>query len=632
MTALAGIWSFGGGEGLREKASSILTAQADFAPDDPSLSCLGNVVMGRGLFRLLPEDHFDVQPLVSSAGDFMLVADARLDNRDELTDSLGRTRGAELSDAQLLFLAYQRWGEGVLNRAIGDFAFAAWREAEKLLTLARDPMGQRPLHYHLGDGFVAFASMPQGLHALPQIPRELDREQLAGFVADLRGASSSTYFKRIKRVEPGQVLNISPAAVEARYYWQPSPKEIRFRRDEEYIEAFREQLDRATRVRLRGAGPVVGAHLSAGLDSSAVASTAARLIAAEGGKVLAFTSAPREGFSGPLPKTRIADESAIAASVAQQYDNMEHIIIRSGRYSPLDLLEAGPRLYQEPVGYPCNYVWWSAINDEARARGVSVMLTGEVGNLTISAGGVGVLADFVRTGQWLRWWWESKALRKSVPTWRGLLATSFGPWFPRWLWGGLASVSSAERTTGGAALLHPQFRAEMEQRLRAEGDGDQPEKNEKAFRLRLLKRVDSGNSRKGALARWGIDGRDPTADRRLIEFCFSLPPDQLLKGGVTRRMARVGLADRLPDAVLKAPRGYQYADWYEALDATSFDTLFSELERSEDAAAVLDMEAVRHLASSWPGEDVASLATIGTYRMALLMAVSAGVFAAAARK
>lgn len=584
--------------------------------------------MGKALFPLLPEDRFEQGRSTLEASGFMLVADVRLDNRDELIDDLGCARDVELSDAGLLSLAYDRWREGMLDRLLGDFVFAVWSASEHTLVLARDPLGQRPLHYHIGDGFVAFTSMPQGLHALPEIPCLLNRTQLTSFVADLPRERSSSFFEGISQVEPGQLLKISPARVEKRYYWQPQIRDVRFNKDRDYIEAFREQLDRATSARLRGSGGRVGAHLSGGLDSSAVAATAARLMAGRG-EVIALTSAPRKAFSGAIPKGRIADESGLAAAVVERYPNMQHVVVRTGGRAPLEGLELASWAYQQPVGHPCNYVWWSTINDEAKARGINVLLTGETGNLTISAGSMAVLPAFLRKGRWGQWFREMRALHGTGPSWRGLLAGSFGPWLPRPLWKALTRFYSRNEGTGGIALLGPHLRAMAEGQSDSLNDDTRPEWDEKRFRLRLLQRIDAGNARKGALALWGIDIRDPTADRRLIEFCLSVPPDQLLRGGTTRRLARLGLADRLPRSVLDAPRGYQFADWHEALDRGSLMQAIDRLERSQIASDSLDLPALRHLAASWPGEDVASLATVGTYRMGLLTAISAGIFAAA---
>jgi asparagine synthase (glutamine-hydrolysing) len=625
MTALAGLWAFGGAAKVEASAASMVEAQRVYGPHDQAVSAIGEAAFGRALYRLLPEDRFDRQPLVDESGRWMLAADIRIDNRDELLDWLGQRSAAELSDSEILFRVWLREGEAALDRILGDFAFAIWDAREQSLVLARDPAGQRPLHYHRSGGLIAFASMPQGLHAIPEIPRRLDESQLAAFVADIRRDGTTTFFEGVQRVAPGQQLTIRRDHLASRQYWQLPLREIRYPNEADYIEAFREQLDRATRARLRGAETLVGSHLSAGLDSSGVTATAARIVAPTGGRVVAFTSAPRLGFADPIPHPRIGDESGLAAAVAARYDNMEHVIVRSGTMSPLDLLGRDDELFQEPVGHPCNMVWWSAVHDEARARGVNVMLTGEAGNLTTSAGGLAMLSDFVRRGRWLRWLREARAVAGTGPTWRGVLATSFGPWTPEPVWRRLSRLSK-DPGVQGSPLLHPAWRPEMAARAARNARSSRPPRNNRRFRWELLQQHEPANFRKGILARWGVDERDPTADRRLAEFCFSVPPDIMFSGGVTRRLARLGLADRLPPEILDAPRGYQYADWYESIDRGGLDRALAGLAAGP-ASSLLDLATLRDRVDSWPTDGWDQLANIGTYRMAFLMALSAGSFA-----
>ena len=133
---------------------------------------------------MLPEDSFDFQPLHGADDRLVLVADVRLDNRDELAPALGiaASRARQLCDAALLLACLERWSEAALDRLVGDFAFALWDGRTKKLMLARDFLGQRPLYYHQGKDFFAFASMARGLHALPSILRQPDEQALAEFV------------------------------------------------------------------------------------------------------------------------------------------------------------------------------------------------------------------------------------------------------------------------------------------------------------------------------------------------------------------------------------------------------------------------------------------------------------------
>jgi asparagine synthase (glutamine-hydrolysing) len=627
MTATAGIWSFSKSSALEATASSMLLAQRQYGPHGSRTRTIGEAAFGRALYKLLPEDRFDSQPLIDPSGRWMFAGDLRVDNRDELLERLGLHAGIEIADAELLFRSYCKWQERVLDWVIGDYALAIWDTRERYLTLIRDPAGQRPLHYHVGESLVAFASMPQGLHALSQVPRKLDEGEIAAFVADVPRSSSSSFFEGVSRVQPGQLLRIRRGSVEARQYWGLPSREIYYPKQSDYILAFREQLDRATGVRLRGAESLVGAHLSAGLDSGAVASTAARLTAPQAGKVVAFTSAPRLGFSGPAIPGRIADESRIAAEVAALYPNMEHVVVRPEGMSPLDILGVHAELFQEPVGHPCNFVWWSAVHEEAQARGVSVMLTGEAGNATISAGGLPMLAEFVRAGRLLRWSTEARAVAGKGATWRGVLAMSFGPWVPQPIWRMLASRFAAGGGTSPPRLWNPALDADLEARSSFGERGGRPERDHRKMRWELLQQHEAGSFRKGILARWGVDERDPTADRRLAEFCLALPAEQLFSGGVTRRIARLGLADRLPPAVIDGVRGYQYADWYEGLTKEKLELALAELEAGPMAPSLLDFSNLRDLVKAWPQDGWDSLDNIFIYRIRFLMALSAGGFA-----
>ena len=170
-----------------------------------------SVALGRRLMRVLPEDTFDHQPLIGGEGRYVLVADVRLDNRDELTEALRipEPSARNLCDAAILLAAIERWDESCFDRVIGDYAFALWDGPRRRLLLARDPLGQRPLHYHRGNKFCAFASMPKGLHALPEVPYAPDEERIAEALVLIPETGTRSFFLGIERVEPGHVVVIT---------------------------------------------------------------------------------------------------------------------------------------------------------------------------------------------------------------------------------------------------------------------------------------------------------------------------------------------------------------------------------------------------------------------------------------
>ncbi|MEP7004356.1 MAG: asparagine synthase-related protein [Sphingomonas bacterium] len=586
----------------------MLAAQARYALAEPVQWQGDGIALGRRLFPTLPEDVFDTGPI--REGPLVLVADLRLDNRADLIAGLGipPEKANSLSDAAILMRGFLKWRDEAIDRLIGDFAIALWDEDSRRLLLARDFMGQRPLHYHRGDGFFAFASMPSGLHALPEIPRRPDLSSVIRFLE--RAPPSGSFFEAVERVEPGHILTVTPERIVSRRYWNPSRTGPAFRTSAEAQEAFRERLDQAVAARLRGAGDRVGAHLSGGLDSAAVATSAARLLAPVG-EVLAFTAVP--GNATPSGPGRIEDEGPLAAATAARYPNIKHIPIVMPRASPLDFLDRDLWLNEQIVTNICNNVWVSAINDAARERGLSVLLTGSMGNLSFSYSGQEALSYLFVRGHWRRLARVVAELRRCKRGWPGLVKQTVEPFLPI-----STRRAQAGLTLPAAAKL---ARAEAAKALRPHADAF-------AIRLRALQRVDIGNFGKGVLAGWGLDIRDPTADRRLVEFALALPVEHFLAGGAARGLTRQGLVERLPRSVLdEHRRGYQGAGWHEGLTKRRSHLLdeVAAIARCPEVTAILDMPRLHALVAEWPTswEDPA---TESLYRARLLPAIAAGHF------
>ena len=609
MTALAGFLDRSGGADSADRSAAMLAAQARYAPAEPVQWLGDGIALGRRLLPTLPEDVYDTGPI--REGPLILVADLRLDNRAELIEDLAipPERAKSLSDAAILMRAFLRWQDEAIDRLIGDFAIALWDESARRLLLARDFLGQRPLHYHRGNGFFAFASMPSGLHALREVPRRPDLSSVIRFLE--RAPPSGSFFEAVERVEPGHILAITPERIVSRRYWNPSRRGPSFRTAAEAQEAFRERLDQAVAARLRGASNRVGAHLSGGLDSSAVATSAAGLLVPMAGKVIAFTAVP--GSAGGSGQGRIDDEGPLAAATAARYANITYVPIVAPRASPLDFLDRDLCLNDQVVTNICNNVWVGAINDAARERGLSVLLTGSMGNLSFSYSGQEALSHLFVRGQWGRLARAAAALRRSGRGWPGLVKQTVEPFLPirhRHAQPGLTLPAVSKLARAEAAKAQ------------------RPSADAFAIRLRALQRVDIGNFGKGALAGWGLDIRDPTADRRLIEFALALPVEHFLAGGTARGLARQGLADRLPRAVLEEHRrGYQGAGWHEDLTErrSQLRDEVAAIANCPEATAILDMPRLQALVAEWPAswEDpgVESL-----YRARLLPAIAAGHF------
>jgi asparagine synthase (glutamine-hydrolysing) len=634
MTAIAGYWNFEDRPDAAAWCERMLKSQQIYGPGPPAIASDGPIAIGQRMFAIGREDR-SRQPVATGAGGAtMVVADARLDNRGELCEALAipAAEARHLSDAAVLLRALERWDDSAVERLQGDFAFAYWDSRRRRLLLARDFLGHQPLHYARRDGFFAFASMPKGLHALPEIPPAPDRETVAGFLALIPEDGSETFFRGIQKVRSGEIVAVTRDGVSATRWWQPSLEPLRLKSHDDYAEALREHFDRAVAVRLRGADSAVAAHLSGGLDSSTVAATAARLMAPSGGRVTAFTSVPREGYDAGKVTTAFIDEGPHAAEVAALYPNMEHVLVRNGG-SPLARLDRLSFIYDRPVLNLCNGVWMHRIMDLARDRGHRVLLTGARGNMSFSYDGMPLLTQLLLSGRLLKLARESWSLIRDGTRVGTVGAQALGPFVPVPIWQAIARLRGKGRKLTDYTTISPEavqaFRIAERGAERGLDTSYRPRRDPLETRLWALRRVDTGNYNKGALGGWGIDVRDPTADRRLVEFCLTVPTDQYLRGGIRRALARTAFADRLPAKIVNERlKGYQAADWHEGLVAAR-DELGEELSRIEacgEAESVVDHAAMRGLAETMPDEGWDKPGLAQRYRLALLRGVSAGHF------
>ena len=246
MSAIAGIWSFDGGVPVSPACRAMLQALSYMARMTRRSTPSPSVAMGRCLLRLLPEDDFDQQPL-SAAGVTALVADIRLDNREELGLKLGfsRQQSAAMADSDMLLAAWQRWREQCVEHLSGAFSFAVWNQQEQHLFLARDHTGERPLVYAATANCFAFASMPKGLHPLSFVGAEVDEDYVARYLMLANIPIERTIFRNMQSLPPGCALSIHREKKKLWRYWQTDHlPDLRLGSPEEYLDCFRERFDR----------------------------------------------------------------------------------------------------------------------------------------------------------------------------------------------------------------------------------------------------------------------------------------------------------------------------------------------------------------------------------------------------
>ena len=545
---------------------------------------------------------------------------------DQAADLQGR------SAAHMVIQAYRRWGADFPSRLIGDFACAVWDGAARRLLLARDPFGAEPLHVWRDGRAILFATEPQGLLALPNVPREIDQRWVARWLALLPQNEPGTAYSGIDRVLPGHVAIFDDAEARQTRFWKPEElPPVRLARDADYAEAVRALLEEAIRCRIAGAA-AVGSYLSAGLDSSSVTALAARQLADRGMRLTSFTAVPVAGFDGGSDRDQIWDEGPLAARTAAAYPNIDHVLV-TNRAEPLfDIFDRVAGTSGIPPLTPVNQAWVEAIGHAAKQRGISVMLSGSKGNMSMSYDGFGALTDLARRGRWIALGRRMSALHRAGHGWLSLANRVIVPALPRRLRRRTRRLfGRPEEQLQDFSALRTSFAEELGVLDEAEalagnvGHGA----SSRAVRLAVLGRVDPGMMFRAERRRFGFLQRDPTADRRLVEFCLAIPPEQYLLHGDSRSLVRRAMEGILPDQVrLERRRGLQGADWPLTVNAerAQIAAEIDRLERSPLASASLDLPRLRGLLENWPETGWHRAEIMRSYRLALMRGVATGRF------
>ena len=638
MSALGGIVHFDAEKPVeRATAERLLSVITPFGKDAQNSWDGRGVLLMRSLMRTTPEDRLDRQPVVSPESGRVTVFDGRLDNREELAAALEleTARLRLMADSDLVALAMDAWREGAFDRFLGDFALANWDPKARKLLLARDVVGYRPILWHCGQDFFAFGSLPKALFTIPGVPRSLREDALHDYLCLMPTEPQATLFESIYRLEAGQylVLDGNKPTVH-RYHRFGSEKILRLKDPQEYVDGLAEQLEHAVGRRLRATGPIAS-ELSSGFDSSTITAIAARQLEKSGQRLLAVTGVlPESKRNGPVPPGRHRDESKGAKALASMYANIDHLLVESSIRSPLQGLHERIERTDRPVLNPCNLAWMEDMWAAARERGARVLLNGVQGNLTISHDGRPLLQRLLMQGRGFAWLGVVRAMKRRYPhvPWRWFIEFSLAPYLPTMLW------AAYQRRTGStlrlrqysaiSSAMKSQFDTERRARKLGHDLMYRGTPNGVQYRTAPLYSIELSETFLD-LNEQGLDSRSPAMDRRLVEYCLSVPEGIYLRDGQPQWLIRELGKQLLPQEILaQKTRGYQAADWFDSATAAR-DELSVELEKFRQHDSVgqyLDLEEMERLLDDWPEDGWHRPEVEMRYRNKFLRAFSVGAF------
>ena len=561
----------GGASDSRELVERMCAALAHRGPDDEGSVHLDGVTLGIRRLSIIDLEGGH-QPIHNEDSRLWVVQNGEIYNHLDLRSELmaaGHSFYTQ-SDTEVLVHGYEEWGEDVVERLNGMFAFALLDRSRGVVFLARDRMGIKPLHYAIDGNRLVFASELKALLCDPPLRRGIDPVALDQYLALEYVPSPLSMVRGISKLPPAHTLTWSVASgtERIRRYWAPDLAEGQGVGPPRSLDAHGEELRAVLRESVRKeliSDVPLGVFLSGGIDSSAVAAMMAEL----GSDVKSFSV----GFAD-----RSFDESGYARQVARHLGT-EHRELTLEPDMLLGLIPKLASLLDEPLGDAS--IIPTYLLSEFTRRHVKVALGGDGGDELFAgyptmqahrlAGFYSRAPGVVRRGL-------VEPVVRRLPVSRDNLSFDFRA--KRFVSGGshpvaerhqrwMGSFAAEERT----ALLSGEMRSEVARNGRGDpvaavldGAGLRDPLNQVLLidmRMYLENDILVKLDRASMMA--SLEGRVPLLNNDFVEYATRLPLNMKLRGLRSKFLFKRALRGVLPDPILKRPKkgfGIPVAHWF----------------------------------------------------------------------
>lgn len=544
MSGIVGIFYLDGRPVEQTELHNMTAAMAFRGVDGVTHWREGEIGLSHCRMHSTPQSLYESQPLHDRSGRYVLVFHGRVDNREELQKILA-SKGVlprNDTDAEIVLSTWLVWQEECAEHLTGVFSFVIWDKYEKRLFCGRDKMGLRTLFYHHAPGrhFIWATELKPIVKHIGFNQTRPNETTIAALLLQRYPHPEATIFEGVKQLPAGKTVTISPdTPPHLHTYWQPGPLPIiKYKTDAQYAEHFRALFDEAVRCRMRSHTDVA-IQLSGGVDSSSVAGAAASLVQ------LGEINTALQSASLVFADQPSIDETAyINATIKKWPIITSHLLPETENYidtRPTHVEDS----YALPGNLPGNYTY-SPLYDWLESSNCRVILTGHGSDEWFWRGDYHHIADAIKAYQpmtVLRYLAAEKKRNLSIrnnPLLKSLrhllpLQTTYPTHIYNHLNADWLSSTNVLRDSYTQNYRHEHLTLLQSWHWNVGG-------------------AMAGYSNMDRLyTRHSTEARHPFMDMRLVEFCLSLPIEQLQRSGKTKYVLRNALSPYLADMIRTRP-------------------------------------------------------------------------------
>ena len=547
-----------------------------------------NFCMGCGIQYFVPEAKNEVLPIVDEDRGIFFTADAIIDNRRELLPRLGYSENdSSIPDARIIYELFDRYGADCLNDMLGAYSFVYYDSKKNVCHIVNDAIGSRALQYSFEDGKLYFSTLTKPICRAKGVLKP-NKQWFVDFLALDNLARAFDYeitpYEGVMRLTVATHYKFSISGLKKHRYWRPQVSTLKLPSEKIYkdtfVKIYKEAVDSLVR------NEKVTMLLSGGLDSTSIACMLADSDKAKNIKLRSYTMTNRKDFENSYSVYRRTDETDLVLDTKEflhkrgfdidcQFMNLEDV-------NCWDERKEAARVFEAPYKSLLNPLWMRKGLEESYKYGSRVMFLGSYGNCTISLGVRNMyLHDLLRRKNYIGFIKECNALGKRYKTplkenIRNAISVVKDYYS--------AGNEVEEEISFGGSLVKEdaivrfgeiaRYKEKMKKKLETKSDIDKYKDlmfNEMTF-YSYTETVT-----RDSLAT-GVIFRDPTANKRVIDYCISLPVSAFAKGGIPRRLVREYLKEYMPEHNRDVRYyGVQSADLSVRL-ASIGDRFYDELE------------------------------------------------------